>query len=443
MRKKVRIISFAVSLTVALGLWGAITSARLAAANREINASKERALTSLGAYVDSISVNLEKSRYASTAYMMTRLSDEVWRSSSAAKLSLSEITDGKAELSGVYKFLSQAGEYSLSLNKKLSAGEALGEDERENLKKLTSYAENLSEKLNYLIEEKQSGGLSFDEIKTTLDGEEGVSLNFAEELESAWQTEEDYPTLIYDGPYSDHIENKQSELLSGLDGVSKSQAQKNAAEFLGISADELYFLSECKGNLPCYGFYNSSYTVSVTKAGGIVSYVLSAKYAGESKISEEEAVSVALKYLKNRGYTSVKDTYYAVSDGICTVNFAYFENGIIYYTDLIKVSVSLEDGTVTAFEATGYLMNHKNRSFEGGNYKYTLEDGKTVLAENLSVIGERKAVIPNDSSGENFVYEYHVETEEGKEFLIYIDPDNGNEKDILELLYYDGGVLTK
>lgn len=442
-RKKIRIISFSAVLFSALIIWGALSSARVVALNREINASKERALTELCTYVSDISLNLDKSVYSCEGTSFVRLSNDIWKDCTAAKLSLSEITDGKAELSGVYKFLSQTGEYTRALGKKLSSDGKIEDGERENLKKLNSYADALDEKLCYLTEEKQNGGLSFEEIETTLTEEDPVLLNFGEEIESVGDNEEDYPTLIYDGPYSDHIENKTSELLKGLDEVSKSAAQKKAAEFLGIEPDELYFLSESGGNMPCYAFYNSTYTVSVTKSGGIVSYVLSSKYAGESKISEEEAVSVAQRFLKSRGYNSLKDTYYADFDGICTVNFAYFEEDVIYYTDLIKVSVSLEDGSVCGFEATGYLMNHKNRTPEDEKLKYTLESGKSLINGELEIISMQKTVIPTDYADESFAYEYHVKTENGKELLIYIDPKTGEEKDILELLYYDGGVLTR
>lgn len=442
-RKRIRIISFSAALFSALFVWGAVSSAKLVALNREINASKERALTELCTYVSDISLNLDKTVYSSESTNFARLSNDIWKDCAAAKLSLSEITDGKAELSGVYRFLSQAGEYTRALGKKLSSDGKIEDDDRENLRKLNSYAEALDEKLCYLTEEKQNGGLSFEKIEATLIEEDSSLLNFGEEIEGVGSTEGDYPTLIYDGPYSDHIENKTSELLKGLNEVSKSAAQKKAAEFLGVEPDELYFLSESGGNMPCYAFYNSTYTVSVTKNGGIVSYVLSSKYAGESKISEEEAVSIAERFLKSRGYTSLKDTYYADFDGVCTVNFAYFDNDIVYYTDLIKVSVSLEDGTVCGFEATGYLMNHKNRSPKDEKLKYTLESGRSLINGELEIISCQKAVIPTDYADESFVYEYHVETSAGTELLIYIDPRTGEEKDILELLYYDGGVLTR
>lgn len=442
-RNKIRVISFVAAAMLALFLWGALNAARLTSARRELNASKERALTQFGAYMDEISLNLDKTVYVSTAPMMAELSNEVRLATSAAKATLSEITDGKAELSDIYKFLSQTGEYTAALSKKTASGEKIGDDEFEKLYKLKQYAEEISGRVNYLIDERQNGGLDFEQVKTTLSSEgESNMMYFGEELQDTEQIMDDYPTLIYDGPYSDHLENEEAALLEGLSSVSKSEAQKKAAEFLDVSGDELYFLSECDGNLPCYTFYNASYTVSVTKKGGVVSYVLSPKYAGESTLSGEDAVKIASEFLNKKGYKNVKETYYASADGICTVNFAYYDDGITFYTDLIKVSVSLGDGSITGFESTGYIMNHKNRSINTKR-QLTLSQAEALLKSGLSVESKKLALIPTDYKAESFVYEYHCKASDGTELLVFIDPDTGAEKDILILLYYDGGVLTK
>ena len=87
-------------------------------------------------------------------------------------------------------------------------------------------------------------------------------------------------------------------------------------------------------------------------------------------------------------------------------------------------------------------MNHKNRSTDKER-KLTLKDGEKLLNSELSIKNERLAVIPTDFKTENFVYEYHCKAQDGTELLVFLDPDTGEEKDILILLYYDGGVLTK
>ena len=162
----------------------------------------------------------------------------------------------------------------------------------------------------------------------------------------------------------------------------------------------------------------------------------------ENNITYEEAIKTATLFLNQRGYKNVKESYYAVIDGIMTINFAFYENGITYYTDLIKVSVALDNGEITAFDSTGYLMNHTKRDVTE-NYKYTLESGRKLLNSSLKVKSSKKVFIPTDFGTEIFAYEYHCVAPDNQEILVYIDPKTGAEADILILLYMDNGVLTK
>ena len=442
-RRTVRIVSFLVATIVALVTLSAVSTAKYMKTQRLLNASRERALTELGTHLDAISLNLDKCLYASTSPMIANVSTEVWRASTAAKTNLSEITDGEAELSAIYKFLSQVGEYTMTINEKSAAGQEITKAETENLQKLSEYAEKLSGEVNYLISEEQNGGLDFEYVKSTLaeDGQ-NTKLYLGEELDDAKQTMTDYPTLIYDGPFSDNIETKKSKLIENLPEISKEEAQKKAAMFLDIPETDLYFLSECQGNLSCYSFYNADVTVSVTKKGGIVSYMLYSRFADESTLTHDEAIEKAKLFLNQRGYKNVKESYYAVIDGIMTINFAFYENGITYYTDLIKVSVALDNGEITAFDSTGYLMNHRNRE-ENGKYKYTLKSAEKLLNASLKVKSSKKVFIPTDFGTEIFAFEYHCVATDNQEILVYIDPTTGTEAEILVLLYMDNGVLTK
>ncbi len=441
-RTLVRLVSFLTAIVVALGVWGSVNMYKLATIKRDVQASRERALTQLGTYMDDIDINLQKCMYSSSDVMLSDVASKLWRSSASAKESLSEITDGNTEVSGVYKFLSQVGEYTLSLNEKLASGEKLSKEETENLKKLKAYSEKLSQTVNYLIQEEENGGLNFEEVKSTLQSEGDEKLYLATELNDANQALEDYPTLIYDGPFSDHINSKKSELVENLEEITQDKAQEKAARFLGLKKEDLYFLNKTESNLSTYTFYNTDTTISVTKKGGLVSYMINSRYAGESKLKTEDALEKAKTFLAEKGYKKVKESYYATTDGICTVNFSYYEDGITYYTDLIKVNVALDNGEISGFDATGYIMNHKSRAVPQ-NVKYTLKSAEKLLKDELKVISSKKAFIPTDYETENYVYEYRCKAEDSQEILVYIDPVTGEEKNILILLYTDGGVLTK
>lgn len=441
-RNSVRIVSFTLALIVALAVWGTVSTVKLNKANMSIRQSNERALTQLGTYLDDITLNLQKSRYVGGENMLSEISSDLWRSSVSAKESLSEITGSDMEVTGIYKFLSQVGEYTLSVNEKIASGIKISDDETENLNKLLQYSRSLSNTVNYLIEQEELGLLDFEEIESTLKQTESENIYIGTQLSDANQSLSDYPTLIYDGPFSDHITDKKSAILEKMKAISEEDALLRAAEFTGEKADELSLLNYTEGNLPAYTFYSNTYTVSVTKKGGYVNYMLTSDYAGEIVLTSEEAIKKATQFLNGKGYKNVKESYYSTTDGICTVNFAYYSDGITYYTDLIKVSVALDDGRITAFDATGYIMNHRDRVIPE-TVLYSPTEGKKRIRDTLTVISYKQAFIPTEWETEEYVYEYHCIDKDKQEVLVYIDPVTGEEKDVLLLLYEDGGMLTK
>ena len=42
----------------------------------------------------------------------------------------------------------------------------------------------------------------------------------------------------------------------------------------------------------------------------------------------------------------MKETYYLKQEGMLTINYAYEQDGVIMYPDLIKVKVALDDGRI-------------------------------------------------------------------------------------------------
>ena len=126
---------------------------------------------------------------------------------------------------------------------------------------------------------------------------------------------------------------------------------------------------------------------------------------------------------------------------MCTVNLAYTKGGVIYYADLIKVSVALDSGAVVAMDARGYLMNHTKRSLP----EQTISIKRAVrrLAPGLTLLDTATAMIPCDDSKERLCYELHCKDGDGQQALIYVDVTTGNEADIQLLTFSDGGVLAR
>lgn len=440
-RKKIRTISFLTALILTLGIWGASENIKERRYARIITASRQQALSDLGTYMDHIETSLTKGLYCGTAPMLAGLASSLWRESTGAKTSLSHLGDAETHLLGTYKFLSQVGDYTMYLNRKLAAGGEITEEEYANLEKLRDYAAKYAQQIGYMQELMYGGGFSFDEIDLSLLDDGADVVNFSDAASDSEQNVSDYPTLIYDGPFSDNIDSKRSVFLEGKPEVSEQQAKNTAASFLGMKPETLESLGEQAGNLPCYLFSAEDKTVAVTKNGGVVRYLLSGAYAGEEKTDAKDAVKAGVKFLEKNGYRNMRDSYYSVSDGIATVNYAYYENDVCCYTDLIKVGVSLADGTVVSFDATGYLMNHSDA--RRLTAPVDVSEAQSKVSPALRVQSHKPALIPTDGGGEIETVEFLCKSEEGDDVLVYIDPQTLTEKEILLLTYSDNGILTR
>ena len=135
----------------------------------------------------------------------------------------------------------------------------------------------------------------------------------------------------------------------------------------------------------------------------------------------------------------MQETYYITQEGIITINYAYKQEEVIAYPDLIKVKVALDDGEILGIETTGYLNNHTERDIS--NIQITSEEAKENLNPKLELESEGMAIIPTEWQTEILCYEFKGKVED-KEFLVYINAENGREEDILIITDTGNGVLT-
>lgn len=162
---------------------------------------------------------------------------------------------------------------------------------------------------------------------------------------------------------------------------------------------------------------------------------------GEQQLEYQDALQKAQEFLQSHGITGMKDSYYVINDNKCVLNFAYAERDLVFYPDLIKVAVALDNGEIVEFNATGYLMNHHNREEQTGSL--TQEQAQEQVSSRLTVENARRAVIPTSGLNEVYCYEFLCHDKNDRKVLVYINANTGNEEQILILTSSDNGVLTK
>ncbi len=400
-----------------------------------------RALEDLSAAADNINNTLEKQLYAGTAQQQAALADKLFNEAAAAKAAMLQLPMQELSLENTYKFLSQVGNYARSLAKKSERGEELSEQEYKDLKTLHEFSDKLAKQMWSLEESVSSGERDISSVSNN-NKNEGDTPSVTEGFTEFEQGFESYPTLIYDGPFSDHLMQKDPLMLKNEPKVSKNKALERASMMLNISSNDLSQVTDADGDMPSWIFSDKDGTVAcaVTKNGGYVSYFLKSRKPNSASLEVKEAAQLAVDFVDNAGYHNMKMTYYERVGNVVTVNFAYSIDGVTCYTDLIKASVAMDDGEILGFEAAGYLVNHKQRKFPDD--VISMPECKKKLSPYLECLDSSKAVIPSDGGKELYCYEFKCRSEEGRNVLVYINAQTGIEEQIMILLENESGTLA-
>ena len=398
-------------------------------------------------YVQNVETYLAKSLITSTPEHGAETLTNLWREANLAQSYLSRLPIESQELSNTEKFLNQVSDYSYSLSRKNIYDEALTEDDFNNLKELHTYSVDLENTLNQLSEDLNSGRFSWGELteKGTVAFAQEVDNVSKESFSNLEENFHEYAGLIYDGAYSEHLTSSEPKGLIGEE-IDENKAKEIAEEFVGknnIKEISSLGFSE-NATIPVYDFSitnnnDENINISISKKGGYVVNMNSNRDISTEIISQEEANEKGKEFLNSKGFTNMKETYYLKQEGIVTINYAYMQDNVVMYPDLIKVKVALDNGEILGIETTGYLNNHIQRDIS--NIKITEEEAKKDLNKNLEITSSGLAVIPTEWQTEILCYEFKGKVVD-KEFLVYINVENGREEDILIITNTPNGTLA-
>lgn len=399
-----------------------------------------RSLSELDSRLNNISVLLEKSVYVASSTKMPSFASQLFSEAELAKSALSQLPVNSHSFETLNRFLSQVGNFALSISDDTVNGKEITDTQKEQLSLLGTTARNIAE----AISDSQIKYNNVEHWVSVLEKRVDEIINDSLLADSLTEIEEnlsDYPTLLYDGPYSDHILKKSPVMTSNAVAVSKDSALDIARKFLPNGTAPLSYDGDEAGKIEAYRFVNEDTTITVSKNGGYVVYMRKNQGTNGIKLSYEDAINKAKDFLEKNGYSNMTDTYYFTEDGVCTINFAYVDGQTVCYTDLIKVGISLSTGEAVFFESAGYLTNHRPRAFESPTY--TAQEAEETLEDKLKVESRKMALIPTDGGGEIRCYEFLCKGENNREILIYVSTKMLTVEQIFILLRTDGGTMVK
>ena len=398
----------------------------IAAQQRVIDAQTESAYRALSDDLYDLSVALSKMEAASSPASLSKSFSEVRRLSAGAARALSLLPVSYGDDAGLMQFLTRTGDYAQTLMDRVLNGQMLSQEQLDSLSDLRACCADLS---------------------STYDGSVPQDA-FADGAFYGGETNEDnlaqYPSLLYDGPFSESSENAPPEGLSG-DRIDEAEAMRIASAL--FSDRTLRFDGRTEGTIVTYDFSASDaggeLCVSITEQGGALYYFMG-EPAGDrndppSDAESERLHEAASAYLNSQGFGEMSPSYAQYYAGTVVLNYAAMQSGVILYADLVKVYVDRDTQTVIGLDASNYRFHHRPRHV--ALPVLTEQDARDRISDALTIEQVSLALIPKCNTREVLCYECKC-TRNDVFFIVYINAETGAEEEIFEVVNSDEGDLV-
>lgn len=432
------VISLLAVLLIGAAVWGVVENNKRTTYERYLNSVYQKSFAEVVGYMSNIDAALSKLKVANTPARYVALLSEIWRNTGQAENSLGQLPLSHVSMSGLSNFINQAGDYCYVLSERILDGQVIREEDIVQLDKLYETCGQVADELHRIQQENQ---LSFQEIN------EEIYYQSAQEGDTFAQIEkssEQYPHLIYDGPFSDAITDKEPVGL-GEEEVSQEEAGRIAQEWIGSGA-QVTPTEEMNGKIATWGFSveyadGKGAQINIAKKGGEVLWFMANDQQQSTEKPDDnrfnELKDVAKAFADQHGKSELTPTYAQFYNGVAVINMPATQGDVVLYPDLVKIWVSIETKEVVGYEANNYLMNHRERQLPEANVSE--KEARDVVSPRLQLETTRKVLIPTDGGEEKLCYEFTGMVDDSR-YIVFVNAQTGKEEDILRVLDTDQGT---
>ena len=407
----IMLAALTVLLCLSVGASG-VFRLREADMRQEMVMQQQREMADVIAAMADIEVNLSKLLIASGVRQSVSLLGETALLAQHVESGLSRMTVGEQTTGDAMKFAGQMGQYSLALAAQVSDGGMLTGDDERQIEDMMQACHALGEQL---AGHGESSGGSWPESSTETD------------------SSIDYPSLIYDGPFSDGKTDRQSALLNAS-RFSRQQAREAAAKYAGVTVEHVTEAADSGGRFEAFGFTadtpDGSIAVQVTGQGGFLLWMMPENAEFAQRRGVEECLQNAKVYLADVGFGEMEPCFAQQYDGMVVANFAAVQDGVTLYPDQVKVQVSMDSGRVVGAECSQYLANHTQRADIVP--AVDVLQAREMVSDKLSVKSERLCIIP-ENAGETLCWGFEC-TDGTADYWVFVNAKTAETEQILRVI---------
>lgn len=388
--------------------------------------------------MSNLEIKLSKLMISSNNTQALRYLNEISSQAEFTAANLGQLPAGHEAIASTNKFINQLGDYCKTLFRKVSAGKSLTDEDLAQLEKLYDVNLILIRQLNALTFQLNDG-YSFTDGKDISMSDTVLDETFGE-LENG---SVEYPQMIYDGPFSDSLINaspkglpdRETTLEEGLTVLQNLQSLK---------LTDLSYLNQTEGKIETFNYsYTTQNGVSgyaqVSRKGAKLLLLDNMRLPDNTELSVEQCVKIAETFVKEVGLPDMQAVWQSEYHGCVYVNLAPIVDGVVYYPDLVKVTVAADTGEILGYDAKSYYYNHTER--KSPSYSATTLQARQKVFSKLNISSERMALIPLSDGSEVLTFEFYGEYRE-MQYFVYIDVTDLKEVNVLRVIDSETGALV-
>ncbi len=389
--------------------------------------------------MDGLSTATDKLTVSSGKALSQEYLADITSYSTAAAENMAAFTPEESGEGKIMKFINQTGDFAKYLDDKLNKGGAVSQEDRHTVEEVASAVGEIKGMLRALEESVESGDFSFVEALRRQDSA------FSQTLRSFENKEIEYPSMIYDGPFSDSLRVREAKALTGEE-VDEEGCRKIASHLVKeaglsdisvkIGSKNVFESYECEGDTAWGKVY-----LTIAKTGGFpVSINFPEVTATDVLITAEQAEQKAENYLVGVGVPNMKAVWASLYENVYYINLAAEQEGVILYPDLIKVKVAADSGRVIGMESLNYIFNHTPRTLDAPTV--TEQEAAEAISRYIALSSCRLTLVPTKGDGEALAYEFYG-TKGADKYFVYVDALSGEEMKIMRVLDGERGLLLQ
>lgn len=372
-----------------------------------------------------LEADLSKLMITTDHKVITQLLSIVALKSASCGQQLSRLPIVATSAQNTLKFANQLSSYCTTVIKNYSEGFLLPENFDNQITEFFNTCCLVNAELNKMEADISSRSISLLNVNQEETQVKGMFSSIDENLI-------EYPSVIFDGPFSDGQQRTTPKMQR--EPVSVEQAQA-FVQNLGFDCP---FISEISGEQPLYLFESENLTLQVTKNGGLMYLMLSDKQINDAVLTVQQAQAKADEFVQKLSLGPVQNVWQEFYGNFIVFNYVPVIDGAVVYPDIFKVKIALDDGSVASFEGKSYIMNNHQRTLP--EVQISKEDALQNLKQGFNVETSRLALISINEK-EQLCWEFFGNYN-NLDFAVYVSAQDGKEKTCFRILSTETGTMV-